>query len=125
MTKKFQRQALEMFCKKYVLKHFAIFTGKHLCWCLFLIKLQAVRTILTDTCVRLILKFKEGIGREIEFGTLLTNLSKALDSINYPLLTSKINSYGVFPLATNIISSYLSNRTQRNKFKENFREISI
>ena len=69
--------------------------------------------------------FDGEIGREIEFGTLLTNLSKALGSINHPLLTSKINSYGVFPLATNIISSYLSNRTQRNKFKENFREISI
>ena len=31
----------EVFCKKGVLKNFAIFTGKHLCWSLFLIKLQA------------------------------------------------------------------------------------
>ena len=30
-----------MFCKKDVLKNFAIFTGKHLCKFLFLIKLQA------------------------------------------------------------------------------------
>ena len=29
------------FCKKGVLKSFANFTGKHLCWSLFLIKLQA------------------------------------------------------------------------------------
>ena len=31
----------ELFYKKAVLKHFAIFTEKHLCWSLFLIKLQA------------------------------------------------------------------------------------
>ena len=29
--------------KKGVLKNFAELTGKHLCWCLFLIKLQALR----------------------------------------------------------------------------------
>ena len=32
---------LEMFLKIGVLKNFAIFTGKYLCWSLFLIKLQA------------------------------------------------------------------------------------
>ena len=31
----------EVFCEKSVLQIFAIFTGKHLCWSLFLIKLQA------------------------------------------------------------------------------------
>ena len=36
-----QRQASEVFCKNAVLKNFAIFTGKQLCWILFLIKLQA------------------------------------------------------------------------------------
>ena len=30
-----------MFCQKGALKHFANFTGKHLCWSLVLIKLQA------------------------------------------------------------------------------------
>ena len=33
----------EVFCKEDVLKHFANFIGKHLCWSLFLIKLQALR----------------------------------------------------------------------------------
>ena len=33
----------EVFCNKGVLKHFAIFTGKHLCWSLFLINLQTRR----------------------------------------------------------------------------------
>ena len=32
-----------MFFKKGVLKNFAVFTEKHLCWSLFLIKLQAFR----------------------------------------------------------------------------------
>ena len=33
----------QMFFKIEVLKNFANFTGKHLCWSLFLIKLQALR----------------------------------------------------------------------------------
>ena len=33
----------QMFFKIGVLKKFAMFTGKHLCWSLFLIKLQAFR----------------------------------------------------------------------------------
>ena len=37
----FQKEPQKVFCKKAVLKHFAIFTGKHLCWSPFLIKLQA------------------------------------------------------------------------------------
>ena len=39
-----QKQPPEVFCKKVALKNFAIFTGKHLCWNLFLIKLQAFRS---------------------------------------------------------------------------------
>ena len=31
----------EVFCKKDALKSYAKFTGKHLCWSLFLIKLQS------------------------------------------------------------------------------------
>ena len=43
-TKQFQKQSLELFWKKGVLKNFANFTWKHLCWSLFLIMLQAFRT---------------------------------------------------------------------------------
>ena len=38
-----QKQAPEVFYRKAVLKQFAIFTGRHLCWSLFLIKLQDFR----------------------------------------------------------------------------------
>ena len=36
-----QKQPPEVFYKEAVLKNFAIFTAKHLCWSLFLIKLHA------------------------------------------------------------------------------------
>ena len=39
---KIQKQPPELFCKKRYLQNFANFTGKHLCWSLFLIKLQAL-----------------------------------------------------------------------------------
>ena len=32
-----QKKTPEVFCKKAILKYFVIFTGKHLCWSLFLI----------------------------------------------------------------------------------------
>ena len=38
----YKRQPPEVFCKKGVLKNFANFTGKHLCWSIFLIMLQAL-----------------------------------------------------------------------------------
>ena len=42
MTTYLQKKPVEVFCKKGVPKHSPIFTGKHLCWCLFLIKLRKV-----------------------------------------------------------------------------------
>ena len=38
-----QRQPPDVFIKKAVLNNFPIFAGKHLCWSLFLIKLQDFR----------------------------------------------------------------------------------
>ena len=43
-----QKQPLELFYKKTVIKNFGIFTGKHLCWSLFLIKLQAFKPLLRN-----------------------------------------------------------------------------
>ena len=44
-SNKSQKQPPVGFCKKGALKKFAIFAGKHLCWSLFLIKLQVVGLI--------------------------------------------------------------------------------
>ena len=40
---------------KSVLRNFATFTGKHLCWSIFLIKLQAFRFLTLNICERLLL----------------------------------------------------------------------
>ena len=69
-------------------------------------------------------KFKEAIDRGYEFGALLTDLSKAFDCINHPLLIAKLYNYGVSPLSFNMMFSYLSNRTHRTKINECFSERS-
>ena len=67
-------------------------------------------------------KFKETIERENKFDALLTDLSKAFDCINHPLLIARMYNYRVSPLSINMIFSYLSNRTHRTKIKECFSE---
>ena len=57
----------EMSCKKGVPKNFTKFTGKHLCWSLFLIKLQAVRL------VQLIKKRLQIKGFPVSFGKNFKN----------------------------------------------------
>ena len=42
-------------------------------------------------------KLKEAIDSDYEFGALLTDLSKAFDCINDPLLIAKLYNYGVSP----------------------------
>ena len=66
-------------------------------------------------------KFKEAIDRGYEFGALLTDLSKAFDCINHPLLIAKLYSYGVSPLSINMI---FNNRTHRTKINEYFSDRS-
>ena len=65
-------------------------------------------------------KFKEAIDRGYEFGALLTDLSKAFDCINHPLLIAKLYNYGVSPLSINLIFFYLNNRTHRTKINNCF-----
>ena len=56
-------------------------------------------------------KFKETIERGNEFGALPTDLSKAFDCMNHPLLIAKLYNYGVSTLSISMIFFYLSNRT--------------
>ena len=45
---KLQKQPLEVFCKKSVLKNFTKFTGKHLRWSLFFNKVAGLNTFFTE-----------------------------------------------------------------------------
>ena len=69
-------------------------------------------------------KIKKVIDRGNEFGALLTDLFKAFDCINHPLLIAKLHSYRVLLLSINMIFSYLSNRTHWTKINECFSERS-
>ena len=62
-------------------------------------------------------KFKKAIDRGDKFGALVTGLSKAFDCINHLVFIAKIDSYGVSPLLTTIIFSYLSNSHNTLKLK--------
>ena len=46
----------------------------------------------------------QGSNRENQFGALLTDLSKAVDCIDYRLLIARLSGYGVSSSALNIIS---------------------
>ena len=72
----------------------------------------------------MIKKFKEAIDRGKKFGALLTELFKAFDCINHPLLIAKLYNYGVPPLSINMIYSCLSNQTHQTKINECFSEKS-
>ena len=79
-----QKQPPELFYKKAVLKSFAIFTGKHLCWILLLIKLQACNSVkkrLQHSCFPVsIARFLRTIWRTSANGCFNTFLQNAITS---------------------------------------------
>ena len=75
----------------------------------------------TQHCLLVILeKYKESVEKGSEFGSVLTDLSKAFDCIDHKLLIAKLFWYGISPSSLNLIFSYLSNRTQRVEIKTSF-----
>ena len=70
----------------------------------------------TQHCLLVLIeKFKEAIDTGNKFGALLTDLSKAFDSLDHSVLFSKLHCYGLSPLFIKLIFPYFSNRTHHSK----------
>ena len=75
----------------------------------------------TQDCLLVMLeKFKKGLDKREKAAAILTDLSKASDSINHNLLIAKLEAYGFDDNTLNLISDYLHNRMQRCKINNSF-----
>ena len=63
---------------------------------------------------------KKSLDNGFKTGILLTNLSKAFDSISHDLLLAKLNAYGFSRNSLNLINDYLTGRKQRTKICDTF-----
>ena len=73
--------------------------------------------IAQTTLLYFIEKLKFMLDKKEYVGTILMNLSKAFNTINYELLVAKLNTYG---FSKEMIFRYLNNRTQRVKINKTF-----
>ena len=62
----------------------------------------------------------ESCSRSKVFGALLTDLSKAFDSLNHELLIAKLNAYGFTLPALKLVHDYLSDRKQRTRVNNSY-----
>ena len=70
----------------------------------------------TQHCLLFMLEtLKKALDNGLCIGIVLTDLSKAFDSISHDLLIAKLNAYGFSFQSLNIISDYLIGRKQRTK----------
>ena len=65
-------------------------------------------------------KWKRAVDNGKVFGILLTNLSKAFDSLSHENLLAKLHAYGFSISALRLIYSYLANRKQRTKINSSY-----
>ena len=68
--------------------------------------------------LKLLEKWRQSLDQGLEFGVLLTDLSKAFDCLSHELLAAKLSAYGVYIWAVWFIYDYLSNRKQRTSWTD-------
>ena len=63
---------------------------------------------------------RKSLDKGLKTGVLLTDLSKAFDSISHDLFIAKLNAYGFCKNALNLVNDYLTDRKQRTKIDDTF-----
>ena len=72
--------------------------------------------------VRMIESRKTRLNNGSKVGVIILDLSKAFDSLNHELLLTKLKAYGLDSNSVTFMKSYLTNRFQRCKINNSFRE---
>ena len=70
--------------------------------------------------IKLIEKWKKSIDEHGYAGAIITDLSKAFDTINHELMVAKLNSYGFDRSALLMISGYLKNRWHKTRINASY-----
>ena len=65
-------------------------------------------------------KWKRAVDQEKVFGALLTDLSKAFDSLPHELIIARLNAYGFNLAALKLVNEYISERRQRTKINNSY-----
>ena len=75
----------------------------------------------TQHCLLYMLEFvRKALDKGMYTGILLTDLTKAFNSISHDLLIAKLNSYGFSTLSLRMINDYLNDRKQRTRVNNCF-----
>ena len=75
----------------------------------------------TQHCLLFMLEnLKKSLDSGLKTGILLTDLSKAFDSISHDLLLAKLNAYGFCNNSLMLINDYITGRKQRTKIGSSF-----
>ena len=75
----------------------------------------------TQHCLLFMLEnLRRYLDKGFKTGILLTDLSKAFDSISHDLLLTKLDAYGFTKNSLNLINDYLTGRRQRTKISDRF-----
>lgn len=67
-------------------------------------------------------KWRYAVDNNEYFGALLTDLSKAFDSIDHKLLIAKLAAFGLDSMSLKFLASYLLNRKHRTKIDNDYSE---